>query len=78
MGNRQGRRVAAKVLRVYLTSDFSKIRRAGCLHIILAVSVGRLAATDTEILQGSNPVEGPQSSNQSAMVPEVDGKWEYQ
>ena len=36
MGNHQGRRVAAKVLRVYSTSDFGKIRRVGYLYITLA------------------------------------------
>lgn len=73
MGNYQGRRVAAKVLRVYLTSDFGKIRRVGRLYITLAVSVGQLTAIDTEILQGSNPVEGPQSSERITIVGSDDG-----
>jgi hypothetical protein len=34
MGDHQGRRVAAKVLRVYTTSDFDKIRRVGYLHAV--------------------------------------------
>ena len=36
MGSHQGRRVAAKVLRVYSTSDFGKIRRVGYLYTTLA------------------------------------------
>ena len=34
MGDFQGRRVAAKVPRVYSTSDFDQLRRVGCLYII--------------------------------------------
>ena len=58
-GNHQGRLVAAKVLRVYLTSDFGKIRRVGCLHIALVVGVDQLTAIDAEILQGGDQVGGP-------------------
>ena len=59
MGDYQGRRVAAKVLRVYLTSDFGKIRRVGCLYIALAVGVGQLTATRAEILHRGDQVESP-------------------
>ena len=39
MGDHRGQQVAAKVLRVYLTSDFGKIRRVRHLHTTTAVGV---------------------------------------
>ena len=59
MGDYQGRRVAAKVLRVYSTSDSSKVRRVGCLYITVAVDAGQLTVTDAEVLQGGDQMESP-------------------
>ena len=50
MGNYQGQRVAAKVLKVYSTSDFDKIRRVGRLYIISNTHVDQLAVTHVEVL----------------------------
>ena len=90
MGDHQGRWVAAKVLRVYSTSDFDKIRRVCRLYIISSVQIGQLITTHPEILQRSDEVEGPQSSERVAATGGddgqgpirhgvgVDGKWERQ
>ena len=57
-GNYQGQRVAAKVLRVYLTSDLDEIRRVGhCKHECKPTDHGR-----AEVLQGGDKVESPQPS----------------
>ena len=61
-GEHQGHPVAAKVLRVYSTSDFDKIRRVGCLHSMLEIRVGKLTRVHAEVLQRSNDVEDPLSS----------------
>ena len=58
MGYYRGQRVAAKALRVYVTSDFKKIRRVSCLYIILDARIGQLTVTRAEVLQGSDKVEG--------------------
>ena len=50
MGDYQGQRVAAKVLRVYLTSDLDKTRRVGCLRAVLVVRDGWLTASHAEVL----------------------------
>ena len=59
MGNYQGRRVAARVLRVYLSSDIGKIRRVGCFRLALAMGVGQLTATHAVMLQGGDWAENP-------------------
>jgi len=45
MGYYQGRRVAAKVLRVYSTSDFNKVRRVCWLRFILSMYIFQLTMT---------------------------------
>jgi len=88
MGDHQGRRVAAKALRVYSTNDFDKIRRVGRLDIILNTCV--LTVTYVEVLQGSDKVESSRPSERVTAAGSddgqeplrngvgVDGKWEYQ
>ena len=62
MGEHQGRQVAVKVLKVYLTSDFDKVRSVGRLRGILTVCVGKLTMIHAEVLQGSHDVENPSPS----------------
>ena len=59
MGDYQGQRVAAKVLRVYTTSDLDKIRRVGSFYIILSIFIRELTMAYPEVLQRSIKVEGP-------------------
>ena len=73
-----------------MTSDLNNIRKVGCLYTTLNVCIGQLIATHTEILQGSNKVEGPQPSERVTTTGGddgrrsirdgvgVDGKWKYQ
>ena len=85
MGDHQGRRVAAKALRVYLTSDLTEIRR-----VCLFKPESRPTDGDrAEVLQGSDQVEIPQPSKhittpgsdggQGTICDGVrlDGKWEH-
>jgi len=59
-GEYQGRPVAAKVLRVYSTSDFGKIRKVCELVLyILNTHDGELTVTDAEVLQRSGDMEDP-------------------
>jgi len=59
MGDYQGQQVAAKVLRVYTTSDLDKIRRVSRFYIILSVLIRKLTTAHPEVLQRSIKVEGP-------------------
>ena len=52
-GQYNGRDVAAKVLRIYLTSDFDRIRRVSSSQIL---RVYELTVSHVEILQGGNDV----------------------
>ena len=86
MGNYRGRRVAAKVLRVYLTSDLNKIRRVGHFKREFRPTEHDHA----EVLQGGDKVEGPQPSKRLTTPGSyhgretirdgvrMDGKWEHQ
>ena len=65
-GEYQGRPVAAKVPRVYSTSDFYKIRKVGWLHAILNIRVNKQTVTHVEVLQGSNDVENTSPSERDA------------
>ena len=86
MGDYQGQRVAAKVLRVYLTSDLNSIRKVGHLkHECLLIDSDR-----AEVLQGGDKVEIPQPSKRVTAPGRdygkgticdglrMDGKWEHQ
>jgi len=73
-GEHQGRPVAAKVLRVYSTSDFDKIRRVGCLYSISNVLIGELTVNHVEILQGSNGVENTSPSKRVTTAGSDDGR----
>ena len=90
-GKHQGRKVAVKVLRVYLTSDFNKISSVGH-HPKLAKSAHR--RTDdrrdrTDVLQGGRNVEESPPSKCALAVGSddggkavcdgfrMDGQWEY-
>ena len=85
MGDHQGRRVAAKALRVYLTSDLTKIRR-------VCQFKPESRPTDdnrVEVLQGGDQVEVPQPSERITTPRSdggqgtvrdgvrLDGKWEH-
>ena len=62
-GEHQGLPVAAKVLRVYSTSDFGKIRKVGRLvAFVLNVRDGELTGTHVEVLQRSGDVGDPSPS----------------
>ena len=60
MGQHNGREVAVKVLRVYLTSDFEQIRKVG--RSLLALCIDELTLSHTEVLQGGHDVERPPPS----------------
>jgi hypothetical protein len=87
-GQYDGRDVAVKVLRVYLTSDFEQIRKVGFPRLV--VRIDELTESRVEVLQGGHDVEGPSSSERVATVRggddresvrddlRVDGQWEYQ
>ena len=64
-GKYNGREVAAKVLRVYLTSDIEGIRKVGCPQV---VCVNKLTISHAEILQGGNDMEDPSSSERIAII----------
>jgi len=55
-GQYNGQEVAAKALRVYLTSDIERIRKVGCPRF--AVFINELTISCTEILQGGCDMEG--------------------
>ena len=50
MGDHQGRQVAVKVLKVYLSSDFGKITRVGRSCGVLKVRIGELTMTHVGFL----------------------------
>jgi len=91
MGEYRGQKVAVKVLKVYLTSDFKKITSVSH-HPRVAKSVYR--RTDdrrdrADVLQGSCHMEDPSSSECAPAVGSdvggkalcdgfgMDGQWEY-
>ena len=55
-------------------SDFDKIRRVGRLYIILSMFIGRLIMTHPEVLQRSDQVESPQSSERVTVAGSDDGQ----
>ena len=79
--------VAAKALRVYLTSDFERIRKAGCPRLLCFKN---LTAFRAEVLERSCDMEGPSSPERVAAAGRdhgrdpfrdgigVDGKREHQ
>ena len=73
MGEHQGRQVAVKVLKVYLTSDFDKVRSVGFLRGILTVRARKLTMIHVEVLQGSHDVENPSPSECITTVRSDDG-----
>lgn len=64
-GRRNGREVAVKVLRVYLTSDLERIRKVGFPRL---ACVNGLTVFREAILQGGYDVEKPSSSERVAAV----------
>jgi hypothetical protein len=86
-GQHHGKEVAAKALRVYLTSDLPRIRRVG--YPCLVVFVDKPTAFHTEVLQGGRWMEAPSSSERVTAVGRdddrdpvrdgigMDGKWEH-
>ena len=74
IGDYQGRQVAAKVLRVYSTSDFDEITRVGRLCGVLNNTVGKLTVIHVEVLQGSHDVENPSPSERVTTTRSDDGK----
>ena len=87
-GKHNGLEVAAKVLRVYLTSNLEGIRKVG--HPRLVVCIDELTMSCAGVLQGGCDVEIPSSSERAATVRRdsdrdpardgirVDEKWEHQ
>ena len=61
-----GREVAAKGLKVYLTTNFERIRRVGSPW--LAVFISELIASCAEVLQGGSDLENPPPSECVASV----------
>jgi len=74
MGVHQGHPVAAKVLRVYSTSDLDKVTRVGSLYNVPHVRAGKLTVTHAEVLQGSCDVEKPPSSKRVTTAGSDDGQ----
>ena len=86
-GQYQGREVAAKAVRIYLTSDLERIRKVGCPQPAMSKE---LTGSHIEILPGSRCMGDPPSSKRTAAVrchydPQsirdgigVDGEWGYQ
>lgn len=70
-GEYRGREVAAKVLKVYKTSDLDQIKRV-CSR--LSVCVTGLSMSRIELLQGSRDMEDPSPSKCAAIV-RCDGNW---
>ena len=66
MGNHQGRWVAAKVLRINLTSDLERIRKVPCPRS--TVSPNELTSSDVELLQGSRDVGDPPPSECTPII----------
>ena len=87
-GQYDGREVAAKALRISLSSTLDQIRRVSCPEIVTFAN--RLTAPGVAVLQGSNDMEHPPSSKRivtgrrdddRAAVCDgigVDGKWKHQ
>ena len=85
-GERQGRPVAVKVLRVYSTDDFDKITKV-CSHIPLKPCADQLVLAIAEVLQGGCDLDDSSSSKRTTTVRcdngrtplyngfGVDGKW---
>jgi len=86
-GQYNGQEVAAKALRVSLTTDFKQTRKVSSLR--LTVSTNETTWLHTEILQGGHTLEGPLPServttfgcnNGGETVRDgigVDGEWEH-
>ena len=70
-GNYNGRAVAAKVLRVYVTSDLKTIKR---VYFMLLVLVDGLTASCSEVLQGGLGVEESSSSERVTVARRYDGR----
>ena len=80
-----GKEVAAKVLKVYSTSDFEQIRKVGYSQHF--VGIDKLTMSWVEVLQGGYDVEGPSPPERIAAARcddnresvrddiRVDGKW---
>ena len=70
-GNYNGRAVAAKVLRVYVTSDLKTIKK---VYFMLLVLVDELTASCSEVLQGGLGVEESSSSERVTVARRYDGR----
>ena len=66
-GQHQGYSVAVKVLRVYSTSNFEKIKNVG-LGCCAVFHVGELTLACVEVLQGSHDVENAAPSECAAAI----------
>ena len=71
-GSYDGREVAAKVLRVYVTSDLKAIKKV--VYLVLLVFVDELTASCSEVLQGGLGLEEPSSSECVAVARRYDGR----
>ena len=65
-GEHGGRKVAVKVLTIYMTSNLGKITRVSC--VTTHVRTGRLITDHIEVLQGSHNMEGSSSPERSTAV----------
>ena len=65
-GEHGGRKVAVKVLTVYMTSNLDKITRVGCVTI--HVRTDELITDRIEVLQGSHNMESSSSPERSTPV----------
>jgi len=86
-GQHHGREVAAKVLRVYSSSDFEQIRKVGYPRLV--VFINELTEFLTEVLQEGCNMEDPSSSERVAAFGRnddgdpvrdgigVDGEWKH-
>lgn len=71
-GNHNGREVAAKVLRVYVTSDLKAIRKV--VHPRILVIANELTTSCSEVLQGGLGVEESSSSERVTVARRYDGR----
>ena len=65
-GEHEGRKVAVKVLAVYMTSNLDKITRVG--YVTIRVRTSGLIIDPVEVLQGSHNMEGSSSPERSTTV----------
>lgn len=90
MGDHRGLRVAVKVLRVYLTTDFAKVRMVRCVFVAPSIHVCTLTLTRVEVLQGGHHLGNSSPSERVTTARSdderlpiyngvgMDDRWEYQ